>query len=276
MKQRTLLSFRSYRYLKVALALALLSLVAYIAHEPPLGANGGTALGYTLGTIGALLIVWLTAYGLRKRSYGSTLGTLKGWLSAHVYLGAALIVVATLHTGFEFGWNVHTLAYVLTLAVVASGFWGLYFYLRNPSRMNAALQGETLEQHLLAITAIDNDCRGIAMNHLDHVNKPLVESLDNPLFTGFWQQFRGSNPRCRTAALASLLGSGIADMTEAQARLNAELYRLQLQKLGRLNRLRSYLRYKAWLDIWLLLHIPLAIGLLAALSAHVVSVFYFW
>lgn len=46
-----------------------------------------------------------------------------GWLSAHVYLGTALIVVATLHTGFEFGWSVHTLAYALTLAVVLSGFW---------------------------------------------------------------------------------------------------------------------------------------------------------
>lgn len=276
MKQSTLLSYRRRLYLKMALVLMLLALVAYLVHEPPLGPNGGTWLGYTLGTLGALLIAWLTAYGLRKRAYGSTLGTLKGWLSAHVYLGGALVVIATLHTGFEFGWNVHTLAYALTLAVVASGFWGLYFYLRNPARMNTALQGETLEQHLLAITAIDNDCRGLAMNHQDHVNQALVASLDNPLFTGFWQQFRGHNPRCRTAALTALLGGGIPDMTEEQARINAELYRLQLQKLSRLNRLRSYMRHKAWLDIWLLLHVPLAIGLLAALTAHIVSVFYFW
>ena len=38
-----------------------------LAPEPP---NGGTWLGYTLGTIGALLIVWLMLFGIRKRRYG--------------------------------------------------------------------------------------------------------------------------------------------------------------------------------------------------------------
>lgn len=276
MKQPSLLAYGNYRYLHLATLLSLLSLAAYIWHNPPLKPNGGTWLGYTLGTIGALLILWLLAYGIRKRSYQSTLGTLKGWLSAHVYLGTALVVVATLHTGFEFGWNLHTLAYALTLAVVASGFWGLYFYLRNPDRMSAALQGETLEQHLLAISAIDNDCRALAMNHQDHINKALLESLDTPLFDNFIQRLSGRNPRCRTAEVVQLLSGSVGELSEEQARVNAEIYRLQLQKLGRLNRLRGYVRHKAWLDVWLLLHVPLAVALLAALAAHIVSVFYFW
>ncbi|HEX6592389.1 MAG TPA: hypothetical protein VF050_10360, partial [Moraxellaceae bacterium] len=66
------------------------------------------------------------------------------------------------------------------------------------------------------------------------------------------------------------------NLSEAQARINADIYRLQLQKLSRINRLRNYARQKAWLDVWLLLHVPLSIALLAALTAHIVSVFFYW
>ena len=33
---------------------------------------------------------------------------------------------------------------------------------------------------------------------------------------------------------------------------------------------------KALLEIWLYIHVPLTIALLAALIAHIVSVFYYW
>ena len=57
---------------------------------------------------------------------------LLGWLSAHVYLGVVLVVVATLHASFQAGWNVHTLAYVLMLFVVLSGIYGVIMYARVP------------------------------------------------------------------------------------------------------------------------------------------------
>jgi hypothetical protein len=146
-------------WFKAAVVLATLAAAAYLFHEPPLKAYGGTWLGYTLGTIGALLILWLIAYGVRKRSYRSTLGTLQGWLSAHVYLGTALVIVVTLHTGFELGWNVHTLAYVLMLAVVVSGMYGVVIYVRVPGALTANLGEDTLDSILLRIADIDRDAR---------------------------------------------------------------------------------------------------------------------
>ena len=39
---------------------------------------------------------------------------------------------------------------------------------------------------------------------------------------------------------------------------------------------RRDLRYKALMDVWLHIHVPLSFALLAALIAHIVSVFYYW
>lgn len=266
----------NFRWLKIATLLSLVAIVSYLLVDVTPRHNGGSWYGYGMGTIGVGLILWLALLGLRKRAMTRGRWSLKAWTSAHVYLGLSLIVIGTLHTGFQLGWNVHTLAYALTLGVVLSGFWGLYLYVTNPDRMNAALAGETLEQHLMAITAIDNDCRNLAMNHADHVNRALQDSLGVTLFRHYFQQLTGRNPACPTAAVVELLDAGVAGLSEEQLRVNAEVYRLQLQKLARLNRLRSYLRHRAWLDLWLLVHVPLAIALLAALGAHILSVFYYW
>jgi hypothetical protein len=43
-----------------------------------------------------------------------------------------------------------------------------------------------------------------------------------------------------------------------------------------LKRLRRDAQIRGWLEVWLYVHVPLSIGLLGALIAHVVSVFYYW
>ena len=40
--------------------------------------------------------------------------------------------------------------------------------------------------------------------------------------------------------------------------------------------IRGALRIRAMLEVWLFIHIPLTIALIAALTAHVISVFYYW
>ncbi len=87
---------------------------SYFWPDPGGPPNGGTWLGYTLGTIGALLIVWLMLFGIRKRRYVHNVGTLRGWLSAHIYLGTTLILIVVLHAGFQLGWNLHTFTFILS------------------------------------------------------------------------------------------------------------------------------------------------------------------
>ena len=143
-----------YRWLWVACAVAATAVAAYGKMDNHGRPAGNTTFGYVSGTVGALLIVWLTALGMRKRLFNGR-GALKGWVSAHVYLGLALVVIAGLHTGLRFGWNVHTLAFVLMIGVVVSGVWGVIAYATLPRLMSINRAEMTEAQMLERLRRLD-------------------------------------------------------------------------------------------------------------------------
>ena len=277
MRHYSILEYARFRWFKAALVLSALAALAYLWHEPPLKPYGGTWLGYTLGTISAALVVWLMWYGVRKRRYSSTAGTVQGWLSAHVYLGTALVVIATLHTGFELGWNVHTLAYVLMLLVVVSGFYGVFMYLRVPRAMTENLGEDTLESIVLRIADIDREMRAKALSLPDALLALVDHSVNETRLGGnLARLITGRDPACPTAAAVKQWPQIAKRLTGDAAKLDREVFALMLEKQQILERARRDLRHKALLDLWLYFHVPLAFMLLAALVAHVISVFIYW
>lgn len=277
MKHRSILEYANFRWFKIALVLCAVSGGVYIWHEPPLKPYGGTWLGYTLGTIGALLILWLLYFGVRKRRYASRIGSAQGWLSAHVYLGVALLVVATLHTGFELGWNVHTLAYVLMVVVVASGMYGVFIYLRVPREMTVNAGEDTQASMLMHIADIDKEMRDKALSLPDKLFAVIDQSISKTSIGGsFVRVISGRDRSCPTAAAVTQMPTLAKGLSGEQLALNKEVYQLLLQKNELLQRVRRDMRYKAVLDLWLYVHVPLSIALLAALTIHVVSVFIYW
>ena len=277
MRHQSILEYARFRWFKAAVAACVIAAAAYLWHEPPIKPYGGTWLGYTLGTVGALLILWLLYFGVRKRRYQSTVGTVQGWLSAHVYLGTALVVIVTLHTGFELGWNVHTLAYVLMLAVVGSGFYGVFVYLRVPRAMTENMGEETLDALLLRIADVDREMREKALSLPDRLFAVVDRSVSQGrLGGGFRRLVTGRDPQCPTAAAVREWPALAKTLTGESARLDKEVYGLLLQKDQLLSRARRDIKHKAVLDLWLFFHVPLAFMLLAALVAHVVSVFIYW
>lgn len=279
--QDSILEYRAGLYLKVALVGCLAAVALFAAHAPATQGYGGSALGYTLGTVAALLVLWLMALGVRKRRYRSRLGTVQGWTSAHVYLGASLLVIATVHTGFEFGWNVHTLAYVLMLLVIASGVVGVYAYLHYPVLMTKNMADETLEALLLKIADLDRKCRRLALDLPDEVTAIVTRatrsSTREPRIGGsLRRQLAGDAVPCPTRAAAAELVALGARYKGEQATLHGQLVSAMTRKSVLIDRVRRDLRYRAFMHIWLYAHVPLSFALLAALIAHVVSVFYFW
>ena len=275
----SMLVYRGFRYLKVAMLLMLVAVVAYVIHEPLKVPNGGTWLGYTLGTIGAVLILWLTWFGVRKRRYGPGAWRLEAWLSAHVYLGLSLTIVATLHTGFQFGWNVHTLAYALMLAVIVSGVFGVYAYQRYPSLMTENRRGLTLNDLFSQIAELDQQIREAAQPLGDEVNRVVLDAAQTSgVGGGVWRQLSGRDPRCATAlALGRMRGlANDGGGGEREAAGMRQLVTLLTRKDELLMRARQDVQMKALMDIWLFFHVPLTFALLAALLAHVFSVIYYW
>ncbi len=48
------------------------------------------------------------------------------------------------------------------------------------------------------------------------------------------------------------------------------------RKAAALSRIRRHVRIRAMLEIWLYVHVPLTFALIAALAAHIISVFFYW
>jgi len=277
MMHQSLFVYSGYRYFKLSMLLIIASVVAYAIHAPVDGPNGGTWLGYTLGGLGAFLILLLMWFGIRKRSYKSSAGKVEGWLSAHVYLGLALIVIATLHAGFQIGWNLHTLAYVLMFIVIFSGIFGVYAYLRYPELMTKNRRGNTLERMLIEMSELDRECRESSSQLTDEINKSVLNSCENTIIGGsLRQQLSGRVKNCATQAAFDRVNELKQTLPREMADDASRLMTLLGKKCELVQRARRDVQYKAMMDIWLYFHVPLSFALLAALIAHVVSIFFYW
>ncbi len=275
------LRHRNFRWMKIATVLSILCLVSYFLVDVQPRHNGGSWYGYTMGTIGAALIAWLTSLGLRKRAITPGGWSLKAWTSAHVYLGLSLIVIGTLHTGFQLGWNVHTLAWALMMIVIISGIFGIYFYATLPNNLSnnrADSDGAVTEKMMIEqLRSLDRQLHDAAQP-LEPAQAALVQaSLEQDPFDGnFIQRIGNSYRGCETrGAIAELrrlrayqprMGDDPLDKVDA----------LLQRKEATLARLRKHLQIKSMLQVWLFVHVPMTFALLAALSAHIFSVFFYW
>ena len=289
----SLLAWQRYRLFWWALGLTIASILLYATQGPEQGqpANGGTWQGYTLGTVGALLIVWLSLLGVRKRSYRSTMGSVQGWTSAHVYLGTALLVIGTLHAAAQFGFNVHTLAYVLMCIVVVSGFFGLYFYSHLPGLLAKNNAGRDSREWIQELSELDRQLLQDASRADASVQLMVQSAREQTRLGGSFRALIGGVDKSTVQVAQNDKAIANAEMQTVLTRLAELIPATQRQRetdtlnallagFGRrqtvLKVLRREARLRAWLKIWLYLHVPVTVALLGALTVHIVSVFVYW
>jgi len=288
------LTHARFYWLKASLWLMLATVVIYAGWAPVGGRNGGTAVGYGLGTLGVLIILWLAWLGVRKRRFAARRfrpnpraaqkaaadpqAVVRGWTSAHVYLGLSLLVIGTLHAGFQFGWNVHTLAYALMVIVVASGVYGAIAYAAYPSRMSAALAGDSPEALRRQIAEADEALERMATRLPDAFAEAVRLSLTRTrIGGGAATLLSGSSRGCATAkALAMAERRANAPDHGGDPAAVTDLIAALSRKARLCARLRTYNACKARMDVMLWIHVPVTVALIVALAAHVFIVFFYW
>ncbi|MDA0271822.1 MAG: hypothetical protein O3C68_01020 [Proteobacteria bacterium] len=279
------LSHAKGRYFWLAVLLMVGSVVIYAIDDPTEPANGGTWLGYALGTIGALLIVWLAYLGRRKRNFANGWGTVKGWVSAHVYLGSALLVVATLHTGFQFDWNVHTFAFVLMCLVIFSGFFGIFAYRTYPSARNELKKSQTLDDIFLQVEELDSQLVRLIADASSDLKTVVNSAIERTVIGGgFRDQLFGRDHSSVVVGGKVVPNKGqdqaleflVQNLSRAEGQENksvGNIVRTFNSRKRLLGIIREDIRMHAMVQVWLLFHVPVTFALIAALIAHIFSVF---
>jgi hypothetical protein len=308
MQRGTLLEYKNYRYFKTVGLLMIVAVIVYLFDQPSTGAYGGSWLGYSLGILSTLIVVVLILYGVRKRMApmrverrnllsATTLpqnaadrrkreaswrrfhgAALQGWLSAHTYLGASLIVLVTLHAGFQFGWNIHTLSYALMMVVIISGCYGTYAYLRYPRLMTNNMVGtNTFDSLLLEIDELDKQASVKSLQFSDDICELMLKSRQGTLIGGnLFQQLTAYQRNCPTANAVQQLKILGKNLRYDQLKAFNDLYLIVAHKETLVERARLDVMYRARMEFWLYLHVPFSIAFLAALIAHIVAIFFYW
>ncbi len=271
------LGYDDYRFLWLAVGVSAAAIGAYLFDAPAGGRSGGSWLGYTLGSVSFGAMIWLMWFGIRKRSYTSRGAPLRAWLSAHVYLGLALLVLMPLHSAFQFGWNMHLLAMGLAALAIVTGIAGINFYSRIPTAVTRNRPGQKLEGLLQQIADIDARCfiaaKVLPDSYVESVKLAIEQTR---IGGGIVSQLMGYRPGATADAIEEFtklirtqpLAGEAADRRQEIAELFAVKERL-LRRVGRDIRLRGLM------DLWLLVHVPVAFASVSAVAVHIFVVFYY-
>ena len=292
-----ILQHEGTRYLWWSLGLVAVSVVIYSTQGGFQPANGGTWQGYVLGTAGALLILWLLMLGIRKRRYSSNAGTVAGWTSAHVYLGTALLIIATLHSAGQLGWNVHSLAYMLMCVVIFSGFYGIYTYINYPHLITANRSGSSRSDLFAELFELDKRGRELGARAPDDINVVVRSAIERTTVGGgIYAQLAGKDQSRfvrPSSAETSAAGKPVSNADQqpviefiadrlprtnkvAETELLQELLELFCRRQAILRRVSHDIRLRGRIRVWLLIHIPISVALLFALVIHIVTTFIYW
>jgi cytochrome b561 len=292
---QSFLNIQRYRYALYAGLLGAACLTAYIIDSWRERPAGDTVLGYTLGGIAAALVLFLMAYGIRRRTFHARAGATKRWLSMHVYWGLCVLLVATLHTGLQFGYNVHTLSFGLLCLVVLSGCWGVYAYLRYPALLARERGAASREELLSRLAEADRQALQFAAALNLEVRDLIADAIRRTRLGGsLWAQLRGRDESALLLVPVHEPGYSRLVSNRGQQALIAELAKHQATTQDRdaqqtlhqllqisgdkavvLRRLQRDVQIQGLLQFWLYLHVPLSFGMLTALAVHIFAVFYY-
>ena len=273
------LAYRRYFWGKLTLATVLVLVLSYNIYSQRVAPHGGTTVGLIYGILGFLAILLLMYYGMRKRSYTAKHWSLRAWLSFHVYIGTLTLLIIPLHAGFKFGFDIHTLAYVLLAIVVVSGIVGAVLYLVLPGRFSRF--GEELTYGPGSDAEISQIIRQMRALYVDK-SQEFVDICQAEIEYGMPRRHVGWDLLWRKSATPTTLTQHIQDfqtsldsIPETEHAAFQNLARLATQKRDLEYRMVEQMRLQNLLEAWLYVHLPVSIVMLVVVIIHILVVCYY-
>jgi len=275
------LAYGRYVWGKLTLATTLVLVISYIIYSRRVSPNGATLVGLIYGIISFVAILLLMYYGMRKRSYTAKHWSLRAWLSFNVYIGTMTLLLVPLHAGFKFGFDIHTLAYVLLVMVVASGIVGAALYLLLPRRFEPFGEeltypmGQSTDEELRKII---RQMRALAIDK----SQEFADACQTEIEYGIPKRHVGWELLWRKSATAALVATQIEafqdylqHIPEVEHEAFQNLARLATQKRDLEHRMAAQMRLQNLLEAWLYIHLPVSLVMFIVVIIHILVVFYY-
>ena len=246
--------------------------------------NAEQGWGYWFGIIGTTLMALLLLYPLRKRArFLRNAGPVRYWFRLHMIFGIVGPLFIIFHSNFDLGSLNSRLALFFTLIVSASGIIGRYIY----AQLHYGLYGKqaTLIGLRKDISELRTNKNGLA-KLMPTINKEL-NAVEDTVFAdqqGALMSFlQATQLRLKAPFMRRRLWQASKKIID-QSLMEADLKVAHRKRLRRIT--KQYLReritllckfaqfktYERLFSLWHIVHYPLFILLILAVTVHIVAV----
>ena len=254
----------------------VLMIGSYVVYANRAFPHGGSFMGMIYGVLGLIGILILMFFGVRKRSYKSSFGTVESWLQVHIYLGILVFFIIFFHSGFRFHDQVAVTALILLTLVTLSGVVGALLYTFVPpllsdleSKLTAREISDQMNQLAQAMARLAAG-KSVAFQELCAT----LLSIKRPKPFAGWRMMA---PRVIDRAAQTQTGL-LGGLERVPANEHADVTQL-LALDNQMKELQTFLiqkqRYINTMAAWLYIHLPLSFAMMVAVITHIAAFFYY-
>lgn len=171
-------SYESYtqKYIPGSSILAHIHRYGYLK-EYPVVYEPGKGIWHLIGWTGSGMMIVMMLYSMRKRvRFFRSMGSMRHWLSAHIFLGILGPILVTFHTTFKFGGLIATSFWCMVVTVVF-GILGRYIYAQIPRDISGVELG--IKDVGNSIEAFDKElARHLEKNSISETLKAVTSADD--------------------------------------------------------------------------------------------------
>lgn len=245
-------------------------------------AESGT--GYILGIVGAVLMLALIIYPLRKRyRFMEFIGSVKFIFQTHMILGVLGPVAILFHANFQLGSLNSNVAFFSMIVVASSGLVGRYMYKRihyglygrhaNLNELHSRYENEkgeiaemldfspAISKHLLAFSD-----KALNSQH------GFLQSLGSTIIMGVTTRVEYWKIRRMMTKESRMLRAQEGWEFSYQRKIAKDAHRRIWVFLSHVRKVTEFQFYERMFSLWHVFHLPLAIMLLFTSIFHVIAV----